>query len=114
MVLSIRKISYENDDLAGAGIWWFKNLNEADPYLILPIIATILNYINLGVSITFTLISSLSVESQKTMSIGSSIVSVPFSKSSNFCIYLSLISGQQGRSSIGSHLPSLCLCSNTF
>jgi membrane protein insertase Oxa1/YidC/SpoIIIJ len=50
MVLSIRKISYENDDLAGAGIWWFKNLNEADPYLILPIVATILNYINLGVS----------------------------------------------------------------
>ena len=52
MVLSIRKISYENDDLAGAGIWWFKNLNEADPYMILPIIATILNYINLGRGIT--------------------------------------------------------------
>lgn len=51
MVLSIRKISYENDDLAGTGILWFKNLNEADPYLILPIIATILNYINLGVSV---------------------------------------------------------------
>lgn len=49
MVLSIRKISYENDDLAGAGIWWFKNLNEADPYMILPIVATVLNYINLGV-----------------------------------------------------------------
>jgi membrane protein insertase Oxa1/YidC/SpoIIIJ len=49
MVLSIRKISYENDDLAGAGIWWFKNLNEADPYMILPVIATVLNYINLGV-----------------------------------------------------------------
>jgi hypothetical protein len=29
---------------------WFKNLNEADPYLLLPIIATVLNYINLGVS----------------------------------------------------------------
>ena len=51
MVLSIRKISYENDDLQGAGILWFKDLNEADPYLILPIIATILNYINLGVTI---------------------------------------------------------------
>jgi len=50
MVLSIRKISFENDDLAGQGIWWFKNLNEADPYLILPILATVLNYINLGVS----------------------------------------------------------------
>ena len=50
MVLSIRKIAFENDDLAGAGAFWFKNLNEADPYLILPIIATILNYINLGVS----------------------------------------------------------------
>jgi membrane protein insertase Oxa1/YidC/SpoIIIJ len=55
MVLSIRKISYENDDLAGTGIWWFKNLNEADPYMILPIVATILNYINLGVSIEFNI-----------------------------------------------------------
>jgi membrane protein insertase Oxa1/YidC/SpoIIIJ len=53
MVLSIRKISYENDDLAGAGILWFKNLNEADPYMILPIVATLLNYINLGVSFNF-------------------------------------------------------------
>ena len=50
MVLSIRKISYENDDLSGAGIWWFKNLNEADPYMILPFVATLLNYVNLGVS----------------------------------------------------------------
>ena len=49
MVLSIRKISFENEDLSGAGILWFKNLNEADPYFILPIAATILNYINLGV-----------------------------------------------------------------
>jgi len=49
MVLSIRKIAFENEDLAGAGIWWFKNLNEADPYMILPLVATILNYINLGV-----------------------------------------------------------------
>jgi membrane protein insertase Oxa1/YidC/SpoIIIJ len=52
MVLSIRKISYENDDLGGAGIWWFKNLNEADPYMILPFVATLLNYINLGVTLS--------------------------------------------------------------
>lgn len=50
MVLSIRKISFENEELSDAGIWWFKNLNEPDPYLILPIIATVLNYVNLGVS----------------------------------------------------------------
>ena len=50
MVLSIRKISTENDDLAGAGCLWFPNLNEPDPYLLLPAIATILNYYNLGVS----------------------------------------------------------------
>ena len=50
MVLSIRKISTENDDLTGQGVLWFKNLNEPDPYLLLPAIATILNYINLGVS----------------------------------------------------------------
>lgn len=51
MVLSIRKIAFENEDLAGTGILWFKNLNEADPYLILPILATLLNYLNLGVII---------------------------------------------------------------
>lgn len=50
MVLSIRKISFENTDLEGAGMLWFKNLNEPDPYLILPILATALNYFNLGVS----------------------------------------------------------------
>jgi CDP-diacylglycerol pyrophosphatase len=49
MVLSIRKISFENDDLTGAGMLWFKNLNEPDTYLLLPLIATGLNYINLGV-----------------------------------------------------------------
>lgn len=50
MVLSIRKISYENEDLSGAGMLWFPNLNEADPYLILPISAALLNYWNLTVS----------------------------------------------------------------
>ena len=50
MVMSIRKIAFEVDDLAGTGILWFKNLNEADPYYILPFVATLLNYINLGVS----------------------------------------------------------------
>lgn len=47
MVFSIRKISFENSDLAGQGIGWFKDLNEADPYLILPLVSTFLNYINL-------------------------------------------------------------------
>ena len=51
MVLSIRKISTENEDLAGEGIFWFKDLNAPDQYLILPLIATALNYFNLGVSI---------------------------------------------------------------
>lgn len=51
MVLSIRKISTENEDLTGAGMLWFPNLNEPDPYLLLPAIATVLNYLNLGVSI---------------------------------------------------------------
>ena len=49
--MSIRKISFENNDLQGAGILWFKNLNEADPYLILPILSSVLNYFNLTVSI---------------------------------------------------------------
>lgn len=52
MVLSIRKISFENDDLAGAGMLWFPNLNEPDPYLILPVTAALLNYYNLSRGIT--------------------------------------------------------------
>jgi len=52
MVMSIRKIAVENNDLAGQGILWFKDLNEADPTMILPIIATVLNYFMLGRGIT--------------------------------------------------------------
>jgi membrane protein insertase Oxa1/YidC/SpoIIIJ len=59
MVLSIRKISFENEELTGAGALWFKDLNEPDAYLVLPIIATTLNYFNLGVSIIFCLIGFL-------------------------------------------------------
>jgi len=47
MVLSIRKMSFENHDLEGKGILWFKNLNDPDPYIILPILAAFLNYVNL-------------------------------------------------------------------
>ena len=50
MVLSIRKISYEEDGLEGAGMLWFPNLNEPDPYLILPVFSAVLNYFNLTVS----------------------------------------------------------------
>jgi len=52
MVLSIRKVCYENADLAGAGFGWFVNLNQPDPYFILPLLATALNYANLGYGIT--------------------------------------------------------------
>ena len=52
MVLSIRMICTENQDLTGTGVLWFPNLNEADQYLILPAIATVLNYFNLGRGIT--------------------------------------------------------------
>ena len=51
MVLSIRKVSYETEALTGAGCLWFPNLNEPDPLLLLPFIATGLNYFNLGVSV---------------------------------------------------------------
>ena len=54
MVLSIRKISFENEELTGAGMLWFPNLNEADPYLVLPITAALLNYFNLSVSTHFS------------------------------------------------------------
>jgi len=48
MVWSIRKIATE-EDLRNTGILWFPNLNEADPYMILPIISVLLTYLNLGV-----------------------------------------------------------------
>ena len=51
MVLSIRKIATENEDLTGAGVLWFPDLNAPDSYLILPLMATALNYFNLGVSV---------------------------------------------------------------
>lgn len=70
MVLSIRKISFENEDLAGAGMLWFPNLNEPDPYLILPITAAMLNYFNLSVSISLRLILFYSEASRKRMNIG--------------------------------------------
>lgn len=52
MVMSVRKISYENDEMAGTGVLWFPNLNEPDPYFVLPITAALLNYANLSVSLT--------------------------------------------------------------
>lgn len=52
MVMSIRKISFENQDLKDAGALWFTNLNEPDPYLILPLTAALLNYMNLTKGIT--------------------------------------------------------------
>lgn len=51
MVMSVRKMCYETEALTGAGVLWFTNLNAADPYFILPVVATALNYFNLGVSI---------------------------------------------------------------
>ena len=48
IIFSIRKISFEQN-LEGTGMLWFKNLNEADPYMILPIISVLITYYNLGV-----------------------------------------------------------------
>lgn len=47
MIMSIRKIAYEQD-LKDCGILWFKNLNEPDPYMILPVISVCITYYNLG------------------------------------------------------------------
>jgi membrane protein insertase Oxa1/YidC/SpoIIIJ len=78
MVMSIRKVSFEHEELAGAGIWWFKDLNEADPYLILPIASALLNYVNLTVSK-----SDCSEASPRRTSTGSSTASAPSSRSSS-------------------------------
>lgn len=48
MVFSIRKISYEQD-LTNTGALWFTNLNDPDPYMILPICSVMLMYYNIGV-----------------------------------------------------------------
>lgn len=49
MIFSIKKISAE-ENLTNTGILWFKNLNEPDPYMVLPILAVGITYYNLGVS----------------------------------------------------------------
>ena len=99
MVLSIRKISTENEDLTGAGMLWFKNLNEPDAYLLLPLIATVLNYFNLGVS---CLLWFCREASPKTMSIGSSTGSVLSSRFCNSSTCHSPINGRQAHSFTGS------------
>jgi hypothetical protein len=48
MVMSVRKIATENEALRGCGMLWFPDLNEADPFMVLPLVACLLNYINLG------------------------------------------------------------------
>ena len=50
--MAIRKISYEEPAMEGAGMLWFPNLNEADPYMVLPLAAAALNYFNLTKGIT--------------------------------------------------------------
>ncbi len=50
MIFSIRKISSENN-LSSEGILWFKDLHQADPYMILPLISAAITYYNLGVSL---------------------------------------------------------------
>lgn len=52
MIFSIRKISSENN-LSSEGILWFKDLHQADPYMILPLISAGITYYNLGVSFKF-------------------------------------------------------------
>ena len=47
MIFSIRKLAYEQD-LTNTGYLWFKNMNEADPYYILPAISFALTFYNLG------------------------------------------------------------------
>lgn len=48
MIFSIKKISAD-ENLTNCGILWFKNLNEPDPYMILPILSVAITYYNLGV-----------------------------------------------------------------
>ena len=108
MVLSIRKISFENEDLAGAGMLWFPNLNEPDPYLILPVAAALLNYFNLSVSKHIYLIF-YSVASLKKTNIGTSIVSVPSFRSFSSSICHSRTLGLLELSFTGSALQALCL-----
>lgn len=118
MVLSIRKVSFENEDLAGTGIFWFKDLNEPDPYLILPIMSSVLNYINLGVSdrhkssnFSDWLGMHCSEESPRRTNTGLSIDFVVSSRSSRFSTCHLPTSGQQVPLSTGSHLPCSYWCS---
>ena len=109
MVLSIRKISFENEELTGAGMLWFPNLNEPDPFLILPITAALLNYFNLSVSNPKTFIFSYSEALRKKMSIGTLTGLELFSVCFSFSIYRSPTLGQQVLSFTG--LVAVVSCS---
>lgn len=50
MIFSIRKISFD-ENLINEGVLWFRNLNEPDPYMVLPIVSVLMTYYNLGVKI---------------------------------------------------------------
>jgi len=112
MVLSIRKISFENEELTGAGMLWFPNLNEPDPFLILPITAAMLNYFNLSVSNPKTFIFSYSAALRKKMNIGTLTDLELFSVFCSFSIYRSPTLGQQALSYIGSVAVASCLYSH--
>jgi hypothetical protein len=112
MVLSIRKISFENEELTGAGMLWFPNLNEPDPFLILPITAAMLNYFNLSVSNPKPLFFSYSAALRKKMNIGTLTDLELFSVFCSFSIYRLPTLGQQALSYIGSAAVASCLCSH--
>jgi hypothetical protein len=112
MVLSIRKISFENEDLHGAGALWFPNLNEPDPYLILPVAAALINYFNLSVSNLKAFIFFYSEALRKKMSIGILTDSELFSVCYSFSIYRSPTPGQLVLSCIGSAVVASCSCSH--
>lgn len=51
-IWGVRALCARNKELADGGVLWFKNLTEADPYMILPVISMGLTYFNLQKGVT--------------------------------------------------------------
>lgn len=51
-IWGVRALCVHNKELVDGGIFWFRNLTEADPYMILPVISMGLTYFNLQKGVT--------------------------------------------------------------
>jgi membrane protein insertase Oxa1/YidC/SpoIIIJ len=51
-VWGVRSLCVKNEDLKTGGIFWFENLCESDPLMILPVLSMGMTYLNLQLGVT--------------------------------------------------------------